>query len=130
MITLTHGTVTVDLPDQLVWTDEHAWQPVQHDVEYSITGALLVDVGVRLAGRPITLEGSAERAWISLQVLEQLQALAAQPAIPMQLVLHGVQYAVGWDHERGAIEARPIQPWPDPLPADPYVATLRFFTLS
>lgn len=129
MITLTHASTTIELPDQLVWLDEFDWQPVQHDVEYSLTGALLVDVGVRQAGRPITLEGWDDRAWITRDVVQQLNALAALPAITMQLALRGDFFQVAWDHARTAIEARATESWPDAQPSDPYVVQLRFLTV-
>ena len=56
MPTTHHTLATIQIPRGLVWVDEHDWTPVESATEYSITGALLVDAGTRLAGRPITLE--------------------------------------------------------------------------
>jgi hypothetical protein len=42
------------LPDDLLWTDEHAWTPAVAAVSYLLTGALLVESAARQAGRPIT----------------------------------------------------------------------------
>ncbi|UZF25224.1 hypothetical protein LGV80_01265 [Ralstonia pseudosolanacearum] len=43
------------LPDDLLWTDEHAWTPAVAAVSYLLTGALLVES----AGPP---EGAAYHA--------------------------------------------------------------------
>lgn len=45
------------LPSGLVWSDEDAWSPVEQAVAYTLTGALVVEESVKLAGRPITLAG-------------------------------------------------------------------------
>ena len=63
-ITLTHAGTTLDLSDRLAWTDEFGWSPVEQSTEYSTTGALLVDVATKLAGRPITLEGKETATWL------------------------------------------------------------------
>lgn len=39
--------VVVTLPDDLLWSDEHAWTPVMASVSYLITGALLVQSATR-----------------------------------------------------------------------------------
>ena len=56
------------LPSGLVWTDELTWTPVVQSSEYSLTGALLLEISTQLAGRPITLTGQASgreyTAWI------------------------------------------------------------------
>ena len=70
---------SIALPDDLHWTDEHQWSPVARSSEdYSLTGALLVEVSLKLAGRPITLSGGTDR-WISTTTLAALQALNADP---------------------------------------------------
>ena len=52
----THHTLgSIAVPRGMVWVDEFDWVPVERAVTYSLTGALLVDVAPRLAGRPITL---------------------------------------------------------------------------
>ena len=56
-ITLSLAGTTLALSDRLAWTDEFAWSPVQQALEYSTTGVPLIDVAVKQAGRPITLEG-------------------------------------------------------------------------
>ena len=57
-ITLTYSGTTLALSDRLAWTDEFGWSPVEQSTEYSTTGALLVHVATKLAGRPITLNAT------------------------------------------------------------------------
>ena len=47
--------VALPLPDDLLWSDEHAWSPAVANASYLITGALLIQSATRQAGRPITL---------------------------------------------------------------------------
>ena len=53
-ITLARAGTTITLSDRLHWTDEFDWHPVEQASSYSTTGALLIDVATRQAGRPIT----------------------------------------------------------------------------
>lgn len=50
-ITLTYLGTTAQLGDRLIWSDEFAWSPVEQVTEPGTTGALMVHVGVRSAGR-------------------------------------------------------------------------------
>lgn len=56
------------LPSGLIWSDEHAWTPIEQSTDYSLTGALLLEESVKLAGRPITLssqqDGNEHTAWV------------------------------------------------------------------
>lgn len=128
MNTLTYNGTTLDLPDDLAWPDEFAWSPVVQQVAPSITGALIVDIGVRAAGRPIELAGARDRAWMPRATAEQLQAWAAVPGAQMTLMLRGTTRTVIWDHERGAFSAEPLEleDYSDPLPTDRVIPRLRF----
>ena len=75
-ITLTNLTTsaTLTLNPDLKWTDENNWNPVEQTAERTITGALVVQVGAMVAGRPITLEPEDdESAWMSRADVEQLR---------------------------------------------------------
>lgn len=108
MITLAYDGTTLDLTDRLVWVDEFGWSPVQQATAWSTTGALLVDVAMKLAGRPITLDGRPSNAWIERSVADAIAAWAQLPAIELQLVLRGVARAVIFDHEKRGFEAEPL----------------------
>ena len=107
-ITLTYSGTTAHLSDRLQWTDEFDWSPVDQDTGYSTRGALLVDVGLKLAGQPITLEGTDTNAWISRALCSTLQAWAALPGIQLDLVLRGETHQVIFDHAKGGFTAQPI----------------------
>lgn len=107
-ITLTHDGVTVALSDRLVWVDEYSWSPIEQAIEYSTTGALLIDVGEKFAGQPITLEGTETSAWITRATCDVLRAWAALPGVVFQLVLRGQTHDVVFDHEGGGFDARPV----------------------
>lgn len=128
MNTLTYNGAVLDLPDDLAWADEFAWTPVVQRTAPSITGALIVDIGVRTAGRPIELSGDRDRAWMPRGTAEQLQAWSAVAGAQMTLMLRGSTRTVIWDHERGAFSAQPVglEDYSDPLPSDRVIPRLRF----
>lgn len=107
-ITLTYNGTTATLSDRLQWSDEFDWSPVEQATAYSTTGALLVDVGLKLAGQPITLDGTDTNAWISRALCSTLQAWAALPGIQLDLVLRGETHQVIFDHAKGGFTAQPI----------------------
>ena len=86
MITLTRkdNNEKLELPDQLRWTDEHDWSPLaQASPQYSLGGAVIVQQGTMLAGRPITLSG--EWIWLPRATLLTLAAWADVPELEMTL---------------------------------------------
>lgn len=80
-----HLLHNVPFDGDMVWTDEFNWPVVTKKTEYSLSGALIVDSGMRLAGRPITLEGKADGGWIRRATVDALRVLAS--ALPGQYVL-------------------------------------------
>ncbi len=128
MITLDLSGVTLDLGDRLAWVDEFDWHPVEQSIEYSTTGAMHVDVGVKQAGRPITLQGSETEAWITRELSTTLAAWEALPAAVFTLTLRGVARQVVFDHAQGGFIAQPVwrlldgEETPDQL----FVPTFRF----
>ena len=107
-ITLTYNGTTAHLSDRLQWTNEYDWSPVEQVTAYSTTGRLLVDVSLKQAGQPITLEGTDTNAWITRALCSTLQAWAALPGIELALVLRGTTHAVIFDHAQGGFAAQPI----------------------
>lgn len=130
-ITLTYNGTTATLSDRLVWVDEFEWSPVVQATSQSTTGALLVDVGVRSGGRPITLDGRDSAAWVTRSLCASLQAWAALPGITLTLTLRGVTRPVIFDHARGGFDARPLWNLSDgeEFAGQVYVPILRFIEL-
>ena len=124
-----HLLGTLQLPRGMVWADEHDWVPVQKSMEYSTTGALLIDVGVRQAGRPITLEAEDDAGWITRQAIQDLRALAADPEAELELVLaDGRIFSVHFAADN-PIQARPVGRPELPTNTHPYVATVRLIQI-
>ncbi|WP_240531383.1 hypothetical protein [Variovorax boronicumulans] len=125
-----HTLAGLQIPRGMVWSDEFGWSRVEKSLEYSLTGAALIDAGVRLAGRPITLQGEVDAGWIKRGVLTALHALAEADAISVHaLVLADgrtftVQFAPGL-----AVEGKPLARPELPVADYPYVATLRLITV-
>ena len=49
-----HFLNDIELPRGMLWVDEFNWSALQKSVERGITGAQIIDVVSRIAGRPIT----------------------------------------------------------------------------
>ncbi|KJS02240.1 MAG: hypothetical protein VR65_06245 [Desulfobulbaceae bacterium BRH_c16a] len=112
----------VTLPDDIWWEDEIDWTPVEQTVEYSTTGALLIDLATKQAGRPITLVGDEKTAWITRATALALQALAAVPGKQMDLALHGQQFTVMFRHEeKKALDTEPLVRITPPDDGDYYI---------
>ena len=105
---ITDGANSVTLPDDLDWTDELSWSPVQQSAEPSITGATIVQIQARQSGRPITLEGTDTR-YVSGAGVAQLHAWSQAPGQELALTLRSVSRAVIFrHHDTPAFTAREI----------------------
>ena len=105
--------VVLLLPNDLLWSDEHAWTPATSSVSYLITGALLVQSAVKQAGRPMTLTGAQDMAWVTRSCVETLYEWAAAPlgadSGRFELTLFDARiFTVAFRHAEGAIEAEPV----------------------
>jgi len=126
--------VALLLPDDLLWSDEHAWSPAVAATSYLITGALLIQSATRQAGRPITLVGAPDMAWVPRATVEQLRAWAAIPvgittgrfALTLK---DGRSFTVAFRHAETAIEAEPVLGIPARTDTDFYRLTLRFLEI-
>lgn len=130
-ITLADGTDTITLHPDLYWADENSWHPVEQTVERSITGALIVQVATRIAGRPITLQPEDDSsAWMSRATLDALRNWAAVPGKQMTLTLRGTARTVMFRHHDGdAIVALPVVHYNDVNSGDWYRCTIRLMEL-
>ena len=130
-ITLAVGATTVTLNPDLFWEDENDWHPVEQTSERTITGALVVQAGARIAGRPITLKPEDDSSAVtSLTDLAQLRNWAAVPGQELTLTLRGVSRSVIFRHHDGAaLEARPWIHRSDVQSGDLYLATIRLMEI-
>lgn len=129
-ITLSYGAVTIDLHPDLLWSDEHSWSPITQAAERSITGAMLIEYGTKIAGRNITLQAEdTDSGWISRTVLEQLKVAASVAGREMTLSINGTPYSVVFRHLDGPLEATPVIHYNDADPNDWFTVTLRFLEI-
>lgn len=121
----------VDLPDDLVWSDELNYSAVAQNKQRTLTGSLIVQESLKLKGRPITLTGSAEHGWIERSVLLQIQALVDTVDNDMVLIFNSQSYNVRFDRENGnsPIETQQIIDCSDPSANDPYSITVKLMTV-
>ncbi|WP_236172609.1 hypothetical protein [Pseudomonas pseudonitroreducens] len=122
---------SIELDDQLAWVDEFDWDAVAQDQQRSITGALLVQEGIKLHGRPITLR-SDEGAWTPLSVVRKLEKLRDEPRRLMQLNLaDGREFSVIFNRQAGSpLEAIPLFREVSPAPDADYLLTIRLITVA
>lgn len=126
MTTLSDGTTTVTFTDDLMWSDEFAWMPVEQSAQRTITGGLVVQSAARTAGQPITLAApDPASGWITRAALDQFKVWAAVHGQQLTLVYRGVTRTVIWRHQDTAIEATPVVPYADVQSGDYYRAVLR-----
>lgn len=134
--TLAKDGVSMDLPPDLLWSDEFAWSSVSQGTERSITGALLVDVSERAnAGMPITLTGTDRHALMRRSEVKALRAWIALPDQKFALTINGEAFTVIFDHgteeESRAFTCTPFVEYSDPQDDDYYCGvTLRFITTT
>lgn len=108
---------TIALPNDLLWVDEFKWVPAVQNRSYSLTGSLIVESALKLAGRPITLEGKADMAWVSRTTLAALRVWAALPNQAMTLTFtyptDTRSFSVVFDQSgNDAIEGHPAKDFP------------------
>ena len=126
--------VSLFLPDDLLWSDEHSWSPVVSSVFYLLNGALLVQSALRQAGRSITLVGAMDMAWVTRAVVGQLHDWAGVPlsanAGRFTLTLaDGRALSVAFRHGETAIESEPVAGFPARMDSDFYRITVRLMQL-
>ena len=126
--------VALTLPDDLLWTDEHAWTPAVASMSYLVTGALLVQSAVRQAGRPITLAGAIDMAWVTRATVAALYEWAVVPlgvsSGRFELTLADSRvFTVAFRHGETPVEAEPVAGFPARSDDDFYRLTLRFLEL-
>lgn len=85
---------TLKLHQQFYWSDEYDWTPlVQSNPVFLLSGAMDIQQGLKLAGRPITLKG--DYAYITRGDVKLLQSWANVPELTLTLTHpNQQQYAV------------------------------------
>lgn len=121
-------SITLDeitLPEDLIWMDEFGWSPRQQTESYTLTGALVVETGIKQKGRSITLVGGDNAAWIDRNTLTALYAKLSSIE-PMALTLNDARtFSVEFRSDASPIDAAPIIDYSTPDSADWYSLTLK-----
>ena len=125
----------VQLPNSLLWKDEHTWVPVQASTSYTLTGALIVETSLKQKGRPITLEPpDEEMGWVRRSVVDALYQWAQSPTRKMTLMLEypddSRQFTVMFRHSEGALESSPVKGFPEPTPDAWYTVSLKLIEVE
>ena len=117
--------------DQLEWVDEFEWDAVAQEQDRSLAGNLIVQEGLKVYGRPITLSSNGA-AWFVLSLVRQLEILRDQPGRVMPLTLpDGREFHVIFNRANGAaLEAKPLWRQVNPGPDALYELTLRLITVA
>lgn len=117
--------------DQMEWVDQFDWDPVAQVQDRSLKGALIIQEGVKLYGRPITLASNGG-AWFTLETVRALEALRDQPGIVMPLTLQdGSEHFVTWNRAEGSpLQATQVFRRSNPSPDCEYELTLRLITVA
>ena len=126
--------VVLLLPDDLLWSDEHAWSPATASVSYLITGALLVQSAVKQAGRPMTLTGAQDMGWVTRSCVQTLYDWVSLPLAEntgrFELILHDARvFTVAFRHAEVPIEAEPVTGFTARSNADFYRITLKLMQI-
>lgn len=134
MIVISNGITSVELDDELDWSDED-YHPFTQAVEAGLTGKPIVDIWELHGMRPITLAAGDSYAWCLWADYLQLRAWAQTPAQELALTLQdrGVSFPrVMFRHNDGeALQHRALVPYTDRQPDDLVVLTrLAFMTLE
>lgn len=129
MGSLTYTTTTVPLSDDFAFVEQYTWPQLAMRKAFSVSGALIVQTGLKQAGRQITLQGDEQHAWVTRAQLASLRTLADTPSITLTLDFRGETYSVIFDAEAGAIDAAPVADFDTEDAADFFIVTLRFLTV-
>lgn len=128
--TLTYNATVLTLPDGMLWPDEFSWAPVTTNASYSAGGALLINRGVKLAGRPITLQGGNSWAWMDRATALTLLEWVALSGAQFTLSYRSVNYTVKFSPTAAPLDVSPVIDYSDPNSADFYFATIRLVVVS
>lgn len=135
--TLSDGTTTVALPDDIRWTDRRKSWAVGQAVSVTLGGSLIVEESKQLAGRPITLQSggtsSPTYALMAGADVDLLLALANDVrADPLTLVWNGEGVEETFNVRFSGTDAVDAQEFKFQAPnedADLYSVTLKLFAV-
>lgn len=125
---------TVLLENGFLWSDEFEWNPIEQKQDRAVDGTLIVQEGKKKSGRPITLTpAESSMGWVKRRDLSKIMdwsALQEHFYLKFDYLHDKRQFKVMFNHEAGALEAKPVKGIPSVSEDDYYNVTLRFLELS
>ena len=121
---------TIALPDDMQWQDELEWSAVaQAAPQRTLSGALVIQQGVRQNGRPVTLAG--DWAWHKKADLLRLREWGDVPELVMTLAHpDGRSFDVIFRlHEKQFAKAEAVAFCAPETDETPYLATINLMTV-
>ena len=124
-------TITVTLPDDLLWSDEFDTSQVAQDRKRTITGALVIFEDTKIKGRSLKLESDDDSGWITRADLLALRSLCELEDTDCELIYRSITYKVRFDRSNGSgIKAVPVVDCSDPSNDAKYALSLSLITVS
>ncbi len=123
------NNATIELPQDMRWLDEFNWSNLaQSNPVYTLGGAVHVQQGQKLAGRPITLGG--EWIWLTRGDFETLQAWAAVPELKLTLTHYDArEFTVIFRNHDKAIACEPVDYLTPEADDDSYTGKIYLMTI-
>ena len=122
------------LCDGFLWSDEFEWKPIEQKLERAIDGTAIIQEGKKKSGRSIALvPADKEMGWIKRRDLRSLlawSALQEQFTLEFEYPHDNRHFNVIFNHEAGALEAKPVKDLPTISEDDYYNVTMRFTELD
>ncbi len=121
---------TLDLPDNMLWTDRHQWLPVGQSVRRTVAGNVVTFAQSLIKGQPITLVANAAQGWLTLTQVDALKTLASTVGATYTLMIEAEIFVVQFRHEDfPAIEVEPLIPRLNEEATDFYSGTIKLLTV-
>ena len=129
-ITLSDDTTTIELPEDLRWSDRN-WSPVEQSFTRSVTGKPIIMVDASQYGRPITLQAPDRGGWMLATKEPQIITWHNTPGQKLTLNFHGEIHVVQFRHHDGqGYESTPLRFLINPGPDHQVIPTFRFITVE
>lgn len=117
------------LTDDLLWADELDWVPVVASKQFTLTGALLIEQGVKQFGRPLTLKSpDSELGWVTRDTVTALRAAAGilnrKFTLQLEYAADIRAFTVMFDHEANPVQAVPVLGFASPNGTDYFTITI------
>ncbi len=98
----------ITLPDDLEWSDEITWTPITQNRQYGVNGSLFIQESQFQSGRPITLIGQNDMAWIKRSVIDALMLKRNNIGKEMTLTINNEIYNVMFRQDETPIDVKAI----------------------